>query len=392
MSVKKPAILIVVERELDRIRKNKAYRFMLFAGPIIGIFLLLAIFKQGTVTDLPIAVIDQDDTNLSYKMTNAINSAPEVEIALKSKSISEAHQLMNQGKIEAIVIIPEGTQENVFRGSEASIPLYINGTNVLKSGLIQRSCLLTLRTISAGIQLKKLKLTGKSEQEAMNIIMPVHLVKHVLFNPYTNYNYFLNSAMLFVMLYLFVFLSSIYTLGNELKQSTGPDLLKHSNNNIIIAVIGKLIPYTIIFTAFSFLVDYLLYVVEGMPLNGSFGIIAAGQILTILVYQLLGVVFVAVTKNLRMALSLGSAYSMMAVTFSGLSFPVIGMPLVPMLYRAIFPFTWWEQIIISESLRGAGLKITLPFFYYILIFGLISLLCFRLYKRTLLNPKYWGRK
>ena len=99
-----------------------------------------------------------------------------------------------------LVLIPKETEQKVFQGNEAPIPVYINGVNVLKAGLLQRSILTTLKTISGGAQLKKLLLTGKTEKDAMNRIVPVQIQKHVLFNPYTNYTYFLSSAMLYVML------------------------------------------------------------------------------------------------------------------------------------------------------------------------------------------------
>jgi ABC-2 type transport system permease protein len=232
---------------------------------------------------------------------------------------------------------------------------------------------------------------GKTEKDAMARIVPVNIQKHILFNPFTNYSYFLNSAMLYVMLYLFVFLSSIYTLGNELKKGTGKNLLETSNNSVRIALAGKMFPYTIIFTGFAMLINFLLYQVEGMPLNGSFSVIFIGQIITIITYQLMGLIFIGVTINLRLALSLGSAYSMMGITFSGLTFPLEAMPKIAQIFAAFFPFTWWEKIVISQSLRGAPLSDALPYICYILAFQLIAFGFLKVYKRHLGNPKYWGK-
>lgn len=307
-------VLEVALREAERIKRNPAYRFLLFGGPLLGILLLFFIFRQGAVKEMPIAVVDKDNSSLSVKIANAIDASSDVSVVLNIPDLFEAKKLMEKGIIDAIVLLPSNTEKAVFQGIEAPIPIYINGTNVLKAGLIQSSILTTIKTYSGGIQLQKLMLAGKNKQQAMAQVLPVNIQKHVLFNPYTNYSYFLNSAMLFTILYLFVFLSSIYSLGNELKRGTGENLLKKSNNSVRLAVLGKLIPYTVIFIGIAMFINFLLYKVEGMPLNGNYWIIFLGQFVTIITYQLMGLIFIGATSNLRLALSIGSGYSMMGIT------------------------------------------------------------------------------
>lgn len=389
---KNASLWAVVNREIKRIMHNPAYRFLLFLGPLIGIGLLFSIFHKGVVKELPIAVVDRDNSRLSFKIANVLDASSDAHVVLETQNLFQAKDMLEKGLVDAIIILPLEMEKFVFQGIEAPIPVYINGTNVLKAGLIQRSVLTSLKTVSGGVQLKKLLMTGKNEQEAMARIVPVNIQKHVLFNPYTNYSYFLNSAMLYVMLYLFVFLSSIYTLGNELKRGTGKELLETSNNSVRLALAGKMFPYTLIFSTMAVFINLLLYKVEGLPLNGSFLVIFTGQFLTIITYQLMGLIFVGATINLRLALSLASAYSMMGITFSGLTFPLEAMPKVAQYLAALFPFTWWEKLMISQSLRGAPLKEALPYVCYILIFQLLAFCFLPAYKRHLGDSKYWGKR
>ncbi len=391
MSKNKSPIIAVLLREIRRIKRNPAYRFLLFLGPLIGITLLFFIFHQGKSKELPIAVVDRDNSSLSIKISNALNASSEMTVIARSQSIFEAKKLLENGTVDAIVLIPYETELSVFQGVEAPVPIYINGTNVLTAGQIQSAVLTTMKTLSGSIQLKKLMASGISEQEAKARIVPVHVHNHVLFNPFTNYSYFLNSAMLYVMLYLFVLIASIYTLGNELKRGTGKSLLETANNSVRLAVAGKMIPYTIIFSGFAVLINFLLFKIEGMPLNGSFPIIFIGQFATIITYQLMGLIFVGATINLRLAMSLGSAYSIMGVTFSGITFPIEAMPKIAQIFATIFPFTWWEKLVISQSLRGAPTKEALVYICYILLFLVLSLFFLPVYKRYLGDKKYWGK-
>jgi ABC-2 type transport system permease protein len=391
MSGRKTPIFAVINREVERIKHNPAYLFLLFFGPLLAIALLFFIFHQGAVKELPIAVVDQDHSTLSVKIKNALNASSDVAVVMETSDMFQSKKIMEKGLIEAIVLIPRATEKSVIQATGNPISVYINGTNVLKAGLIQRSVLTTLKTISGGIQLKKLILDGKSKQEGMARIVPVKIQKHVLFNPYTNYAYFLNSAMFYVMLYLFVFLSSIYSLGNELKRGTGKNLLETSNNSVRLAVVGKMVPYTMIFSGFAMFINLLLFQVEGMPLNGSFLVIFIGQFVSIITYQLMGLIFVGATINLRLALSVGSAYSMMGITFSGLTFPLEAMPKIAQIFATLFPFTWWEKLLISQSLRGVPISEALLYICYILVFQLLAFCFLSTYKRHLSDPKYWGK-
>lgn len=382
---------MVMEREAERIKHNPAYRFLLFLGPVIGIFLLFFIFRQGVAKDLPIAVVDQDNSSLSVKLRNALEASPDIAVVAAPADIFQAREMLESAQVDAIVLLPSGLERKVYQGIEAVVPAYINGTNVLTGGIIQRSVLKTIGTISGGIQLKKQMLDEKNETQAMARVMPVELRQHILFNPYTNYNYFLNSALMNIMLYLFAFLSSIYTFGNELKKGTGRELLETGNSSVRLVIVGKLFPYTVIFTGFAMLINVLLYEFGGMPMNGNFFLILLGQLVTMVTYQVMGVWLVALTYNLRLSLSIASAYSMMAITFSGLTFPLEGMPLSARIFAAAFPFTWWEKLFISQSLRGAPAGEALVYICYILIFMLLAFTGFHLYKRRLGDEKYWGK-
>ncbi len=389
---KKHPIFLVISREAGRIKNNPAYIFLLFAGPLAGIFLLFFIFHEGVAQKIPVAVVDQDHSSLSIKISNALNASPDVEIVAGAHDMYVAQDWLKRGFVDAIVLMPDKLENNVFLGIESPVPVYINGTNVTVAGQVQHSIITTLETVSGGIELNRLMLAGNNSKQAMAKVMPVNIQKHILFNPYVNYSYFLNSAMLYFMLFLFAFLSSVYTFGNELKRGTGKELLSSGNNSVRLAVAGKLFPYTLIFSGFALFIAVLLYKVEGLPLKGNFILLFAGQFITIIAYQTLGLLFVSVTKNLRLALSLGSAYTLMGLTFSGLTFPIEGMSKPVQAFTAIFPFTWWERLFISQSLRGAPVSEALPYLCYILLFMLMGLTSIKTYKKSLCNPKYLGKQ
>jgi ABC-2 type transport system permease protein len=385
----KSPIFSVIQREAEHILHNPAYRFMLLTGPLIAIVLLFFIFQKGVVKEIPVAIVDQDESSLSIKIENNLDAASEVSVVILAHDMFQAKAAMERAEVEAIILIPEGTEKSVMAGTEAPVPVFINGSNVLKAGLLQRSILATLKTISGGVQLLKLEAGGLTQKQAMNRIVPVKVNQHTLFNPFFNYNYFLNSALFHLMLFLFALISSIYTLGIELKRGTGHELLVCSNNSVRLAVMGKLAPFTVIFAGFAMLIDLVMYKIQGVPLNGSIFVLFLGQIVSIVSCQLMGLIFVGGTINLRLALSLGSGYSMVGMTLCGLTFPFEGMPLIARIFTSIFPLTWWEKIFIEQSLYAAPIKNALVYICYLLIFQVISLAFLPTYKKYLSNKRYW---
>lgn len=63
---------------------------------------------------------------------------------------------------------------------------------------------------------------------------------------------------------------------------------------------------------------------------------------------------VTVLSNLRLSLSLGGGYSVLAFTFSGLTFLIMAMSKPMQWFCCIFPFTFYTDIMVDQALRGAS--------------------------------------
>ena len=142
-----------------------------------------------------------------------------------------------------------------------------------------------------------------------------------------------------------------------MKEGTGTEWINTAGGSTAVALIGKLIPYILLFFANLMLMNIVLIRVMGTPLNGSLAMVLFSEFLLILAYQAMAIVLLTVTINLRLTLSLGSAYTMMALTFSGLTFPAMGMPLLAKAFSFVFPYTFLaEGISQSVAARRTGTR------------------------------------
>jgi ABC-2 type transport system permease protein len=378
-------------REIERMMNSSVYLFTVLIAPLFSFLVLRTIFTDGVPSNLPVGLVDLDNTVLSRKMGQWIDATSEATIVYRSPNLSAAQQQMELGHIQAIVLIPEGTEKEVLKASGKTIPVYINNTNILIGGYLQKGIYKALATLSGGIKLQLELKKGRSGEHALAQVMPIQMHQHVLFNPYGNYAYFLLSALFPLMIILFSMLSAIYATGIELREGTGPDWLNHAQGSVIVALAGKLLPYTLLLSINFMVMNMILFIQMGTPMLGSYLLIVLAEIVLILTYQLMGILIVSITANLRLSLSLASAYAMMALTFAGLTFPQFAMPLLARIFSMLFPFTYWTKIFISQAFRGESLIHGMLSIGALLLFILASVVLLPRLKRLLLNEKYWGK-
>ena len=385
-------LLLVIRREIRRIAGSWVLIFTTMIAPPIAFLAITWLFNQGVVRDLPIAVVDLDNTAFSSKVAWMIDAAPVCNVVYRLNSVAEAKEMMDKGKIDAIVVLPFELEKNLMNSGAPAVAVYINNTNVVKGGVLKSGLFTTLSTISAGVKVQVAIKKGQTPEQAIEKARPVKANVHLLFNPFGNYSYFLVLGLLPLLAIVFIFLGSVYALGIELKEGTSGELMSVANNNIFIALTGKMLPYTLLFFVDMMVLNLILLRNLGTPVNGSLFVILISEVLLIVAYQLLAILFLKLTANLRLSLSLGSAYTMMALTFSGLTFPYMAMPLMAKLFSMVFPYTFWLKIFMGQTLRGVPVsEMVVPFLCFI-PFIVAGFLAFPGMKRKLSQPKYWMRE
>lgn len=383
-------IFEVIKREYERFNSRATYAFFAFIGPLVAFTLVIWLFSYNVPRELPVALVDEDYTTLSRKLASAANATPIADLHSYPDFAAAKNALM-KGQVDAIYWIPAKTEEKLLRGLQADVVLYLNNTNVLKGGLITAGIMKSCLTLSAGIQVLSRTKRGESWEQAIEATMPVMPDTHILFNPYINYSYFLASMLIPVMLIVFVLMGSTYAIGTELKQGTGPQWLAAAGENIWVAILGKMLPYTLIFLIQAWIMDLLLFHYLEVPFHGHLHLLIITQMLLILSYQFLAVFLVALTSNLRLSLSLAAAYTMMALTFSGLTYPLADMPPLARSFANLFPFTYYLQNFIGQALRNEPIANGLSPMMWLWAFIVLGTLFVPRLRYILTHEKYWGK-
>jgi ABC-2 type transport system permease protein len=379
------------KREIGRILHDRVYLFIGIVAPLISFTLITLIFSANVPRKLPVAVVDQDHTALSRKIIRMIGATPIAFPDNRYSNLEEARKALVSGETDAIVTIPAGTEKKIIRGEHADVAVYFNNVYLIKAGLLKSGIQKAIGTLSAGIKLQTRMMWGESQIRAMGKIQTIQLTPVLLFNPYTSYEYYLTLLLLPVMLTVFVLFGTIYAIGTELQYGTGPEWLKAAGEQMPAALAGKLMPHTVAYTVMALIMNLIFFQVLGLPLKGHFLLILISEFVMILSYQAMAIFMVTLTRNLRLALSLASAYTMLAITFAGLTFPTFGMPYAAQIFSKIFPFTYWLELFIGQTLRGEPVANGLIQIWTMFIFIVAGLFLIPRFKYLLTNKKYWGK-
>ncbi|WP_418991401.1 ABC transporter permease [Alistipes sp.] len=381
----------VLRREMVRLTHQPMYFSLMLVLPVVSFAFFALLFNQGAIRNIPIAVLDEDNTTLSRKVVQMIDDTPTALVAYGIQDMDEGERLMREGRIMAIIQVPAFFEKNILSNSQTHIENYVTGTNITVNGLLSKDIQTAVTTFTAGIQIQLLTKQGLTERQAMAQLMPVRFDKHVLFNPHINYGYYLSPSFMPMMLLIFAVMTTVFAIGTELKHRTAREWLLTGGDSMTASLLGKLLPITAGLFMISLVMLVIIFKIVGTPLNGSLTVILVGTLLFLLSYQSLSVMIVALLANLRLSLSIGGGYSVLAFTFSGLTFPIMAMWEPMRWVSRIFPFTYYTDIFVDQMLRGAPAVYSLPDLGYIALFIVLPLLALPRLRRVCTEEKFWGR-
>ncbi|WP_243443305.1 ABC transporter permease [Psychrobacter sp. JCM 18903] len=94
--------------------------------PLATVLLIWWIFSQTQITDLPIGVIDQDNSPIANTAVRYLEASPTLTVRQLYYSEAEAKAAILQRDIYAIVIIPEDFSRHILSAEPAPLILQVN--------------------------------------------------------------------------------------------------------------------------------------------------------------------------------------------------------------------------------------------------------------------------
>lgn len=363
-----------MRRELHMMFARPLYLFASVGVMLLSTFFFLTLMRGGTAENMPVAVVDLDQTSISRRLIHEMQATPSVDIQLITNSYSEARKAMQQGKIYGIFLIREGFYSDLVAFKRPRLDFYVTNSYTVGGNTAYKQMLTMVNLTSGAFQREVLRKKGLPDDVIMRRIQPLAIEGHMVANPWGNYSVYLVSTILPGILGLICLMLTIFTIGFELKMRTSHAWLRAAGGNYTVAMIGKLIPYTVIYLVLGIGCHLILYRFAGFPVYGSTVRLMFGLLLFIFAMEALGIFLIGLLPTLRDALSIGALYSMLGFSLSGFTYPQMSMlaPVKALSYME--PLRHYYLIYVNEALMAAPVENSIPHMLALTLF-MVAALC-----------------
>lgn len=373
------------------IYRHPLHLLYLTAGVIFSYVFFISLMNEGQPKKLSIAIVDNDASVVSRELCHNLESMPGVSVKNVYNNHTEARKALQKQEIYAFLEIPDGTNQKVQALQAPTIHIYLDQTHVLTGSLSFQS-LLTMCNMAAGAaQREILRMKGYTDEAIMGLIQPITLDTHKIGNPLANYSSYLLTTLLPGILGLQVLLLTIYVIGSEQKRSTSYDWLATAGDNIVVALLGKLLPYTIWFLLLQEIGMLVLFAGLEFPMNGSFLTLLTSSLLYVLAMQGMGVALVALIPELRTSISFGTFLGVWGFSLSGFTYPATNMLGPAQAITYLFPLRHYYLIYVNEAIFGGGFWQSVPYMMFLLCFVLLPVPVLKRLNTNILLPNSESR-
>ena len=375
-------------RELLILRQNHIYRFCMVLFPILVMFFFTSMLDDGLPTDMPVGIVDLDNTSTSRSLERRLVSFQMSKVVAHYSSVAEARHAIQRNEIYGFLYIPKGTTEKLLAQRQPKISYYYTYTTLVAGSMLMKD-MKTISTLgSAGLGQATMRAKGLTDKQIQTILQPITIDLHQIANPWSSYNVYLTTVMVPGIIMLFIFLISTYSLGTELKFATSKKWLEMADNNIMVALLGKFLPQTIIWLAIVF--GYQLYVFFhlGFPHQGSPFMLVLLGLMQVLASQGFGIFAFGLMPSLRMSMSVSSLWAVVSISMAGSAFPVMGMDGALQSLSWLFPLRHYWMIYQACVFNGFPLIESWFHFAALLAFMLLPWMVVKKIKNAMLTYVY----
>jgi ABC-2 type transport system permease protein len=207
-------------------------------------------------------------------------------------------------------------------------------------------------------------------------------------NPWSNYNVYLSTVFVPGIIMLFVFLITAYSIGTELKFQRSREWVETAGGNMLIAILGKFLPQTLIWLAVFLGFEYYFYGVVHFPYEGGAWQMVLLAFMAVGASQGFGVFAFGLMPSLRMSMSICSLWAVLSLSMAGSAFPVMGMDTPLQSLSWLFPLRHYYMVYQISVFNGYPLLESWFHFAALAAFMLLPWLVVGKIKNAMLNYVY----
>ena len=369
-------LLKVAFAEWKLMYTDPAAVLLLVVAGVLYAFYYPTPYINQTVSKVPVAVVDLDNTAMSRELTRMATAAQQIEVKAVYADRRQAEESMSRDEIYGFMVIPENMEKNIRNHEQVSVNIFTHGAYVMLHGAIGTAFSTCALTLGATNKVKQIAL-GKQVPSAKAIAMrdPIPISIQTLYNSSGSYSNYVVPSVLVVILHQSLIIG-ICVLGGSRAHRRFRKKFRDSpveNATVLCRYFGRSLAYFLHYCSFILFYHCIIYNLFDFPRRG--------EVLPMVVFS---IVFLASTINLGMVVSqvflrressmqLFLYLSIPILFLANFSWPSYLMPHWMTALSYILPSTFAVPAWLSIEQMGGDIYDVAPKLYQLAIQGIVYL-------------------
>lgn len=343
--------------EFNNIRKDSGAILILVGALVIYPIVYAIAYKNEVVRELKTTIVDLDRTNTSHQLVKMLKGAEQIEINRVAMSLDEAKTDFFEGNCGGILVIPENFEKDILNGKQTNVAVFADGSYFLIYRQLLGGAVKTVSTFSAGVEIKKLMMEGKSYDQAFVQRDPLQADIHFWFNSSSGYGSSMMPGIIIIILQqtLLIGIGMVGGTSKESKQDSFMVPVALKPGGVLPILFGKTLVYLTIYAVNCIFTMVWIHSWFNYPSRGSYL-----SVLMLTLPFLLAIIFMGITlsvlfKRRESSIIFMVFLSPIVIFLSGLSWPSLSIPPVVYSLAHLFPATIMVPAYLRVRSVGVGI-------------------------------------
>lgn len=327
---------------------------LLFVGGVVYSFFYPLPYSHETVQQVPIEVVDQDDTALSRQITRYASAHPLLSVIEVGADMQAARERLWRNETAGVLLLPAGLHAKVLAGRQAEVEIAGNGVYMMLNKAALNGLAEAVGTVSAGIEIKRLTASTPAAAQAGELRQPVTLNTVALFNVREGYGSYIVPAVAVLIIQQTLLIAIALMFGTWFEQGRWP------LPRTAAAYGGSLLAFASVALINSMYFFGFVLWWHDYPRGGNLPGLMLFSALFALAVAAFGMMLGSLFRSRERSAQLLICMALPLMFLSGASWPVQAMPLLLQWARWLAPSTAGIQGFVALNQLGASLPQVLP--------------------------------
>jgi ABC-2 type transport system permease protein len=354
----------LLEKEFVLIFRNPVMLFMIIMMPVIQLLILpwVATFEQR---DIRLAIIDNDRSALSNRLTEKLAASTHFSLVEYVSSYEQAFQGIESGYSSIILELPPDFEKALICERELKFMVDIDAVNGQRAGvgLSYVSQIIGQYVQQVGAERGAV---GKPRPTAPQIVIK----PQYRYNPTLGYYPFMVPGILVILITTVAGLLSAQNIVHE-KETGTIEQINVTPVPRTVFILGKIIPFWVIGFVILSLGIVIIRLVYGVIPHGNLLNLYLVTAFYVLAFTGVGIIVSNIASTQQQAMLITFFVLMLCVLLSGLFTPISSMPEWAQTLTKFNPLTYFVEIIRLIYLKGSSFLDILPQILKLMLFAVV---------------------